>query len=72
MGKLAIETGTAVFDTTYCADHIGFVPGEFVELAVSDTGCGMDKEIHDNIVEPFSRRDLAKAVRKAIDEVERQ
>jgi len=53
VGKVTIETGTVVFDTAYCADHIGFVPGEFVKLAVSDNGCGMDKEILDKIFEPF-------------------
>ena len=53
VGKITIETGMVVFDTAYCADHIGFVPGEFVELDVSDNGCGMDKEILDNIFEPF-------------------
>jgi len=53
VGKITIETGTVVFDAAYCADHIGFVPGEFVKLAASDTGCGMDKEILDKIFEPF-------------------
>ena len=41
------------FDQAYCADHAGFVPGEFVLLAVSDDGCGMDKETLDSIFEPF-------------------
>ena len=53
VGKVTIETGTVVFDAAYCADHIGFVPGEFVKLEVSDNGCGMDKEVLDNIFEPF-------------------
>ena len=53
VGKLTIETDTVTFDTAYCADHYGFVPGEFVMLSVSDNGCGMDKEILDNISEPF-------------------
>lgn len=53
VGKVTIETDTVVFDAVYCADHAGFVPGEFVMLAVSDNGCGMDKEILDNIFEPF-------------------
>lgn len=53
MGKITIETGTVTFDEAYCADQAGFVPGEFVLLAVSDDGCGMDKETLDNIFEPF-------------------
>ncbi len=53
VGKVTIETGNAVFDETYCADHAGFVAGEYVLLAVSDDGCGMDKETLDQIFEPF-------------------
>ncbi|MCD6585487.1 MAG: PAS domain S-box protein [Desulfobacteraceae bacterium] len=53
VGKVTIETGNADFDEANCADHSGFVPGAFVQLAVSDNGCGMDKEILDNIFEPF-------------------
>ncbi|MFP3871211.1 MAG: PAS domain S-box protein, partial [Syntrophobacteria bacterium] len=32
VGKITIETGKAAFDEAYCADHAGFVPGEFVLL----------------------------------------
>lgn len=53
VGKLTIETGNTSFDEDYCADHAGFVPGEYVLLAVSDDGCGMDKEILDKLFEPF-------------------
>jgi PAS domain S-box-containing protein len=53
VGKLTIETGMITFDQAYCADHAGFVPGDFVMLAVSDDGCGMDKEILNNLFEPF-------------------
>ena len=53
VGKITIETGKITFDEAYCADHTGFIPGEFVILAVSDNGCGMDKEILNNIFEPF-------------------
>ncbi len=53
VGKITIETGSAVFDKAYCADHFGYIEGEYVLLAVSDDGCGMDKEILDKIFEPF-------------------
>jgi len=53
VGKITIETGTASFDEGYCADHIGFVAGEYVLLTVSDDGCGMDKEMVGQIFEPF-------------------
>ena len=53
VGKVTIETGNAVFDEAYCADHPGFIVGEYVLLAVSDDGCGMDKETIDQIFEPF-------------------
>jgi PAS domain S-box-containing protein len=53
VGKVTIETGNAVFDETYCAQHAGFVAGEYVLLAVSDDGCGMDKETLDQIFKPF-------------------
>ncbi|HSR37179.1 MAG TPA: ATP-binding protein, partial [Desulfurivibrionaceae bacterium] len=53
VGKVTIGTSNAVFDAAYCAEHPGFVPGEFVALAVSDDGCGMDKETLAQLFEPF-------------------
>lgn len=53
VGRISIETGTAIFDDTYCDGHSGFVPGEYVLLAVSDNGCGMDGETLGKIFEPF-------------------
>ncbi|MFO7831525.1 MAG: ATP-binding protein, partial [Desulfuromonadaceae bacterium] len=52
-GKITIETANVEFDATYCARHQGFKPGHYVMLAVSDNGCGMDKETQANIYEPF-------------------
>ncbi len=53
VGKITIETGNITFNKTYCAGHTGFVTGEFIALVVSDNGCGMDKKILENVVEPF-------------------
>ena len=56
VGRITIETGNAEFDEACCSGHQGFMPGvmpgEYVLLAVSDDGCGMDAEILDNIFEP--------------------
>jgi two-component system, cell cycle sensor histidine kinase and response regulator CckA len=52
-GKITIETGAKTFDQAYCADHLGFLPGEYLLLEVSDDGCGMDKKILSQIFEPF-------------------
>jgi PAS domain S-box-containing protein len=53
IGKLTIETENHVLDDAYCAIHAGCVPGEYVLLTVSDTGCGMDKATLAQIFEPF-------------------
>lgn len=53
VGKLTIETGNAAFDDEYCDQHSGYVTGDYVMLAVSDDGCGMDEKTIDKIFEPF-------------------
>lgn len=53
VGRITIETGNCTFDEAYCADHPGFTAGAYVRIAVSDTGCGMDKETQSHIFEPF-------------------
>ncbi len=53
VGKLTIETKNVCFDQTYCAIHAGFIPGQYAMMAVSDTGCGINKEILNSLFEPF-------------------
>ena len=52
-GKLTITTANAEMDEVYCRQHRGAVPGSYVMLSVSDTGCGMDEETQTHIFEPF-------------------
>ncbi len=53
LGKVNIKTTTTTFDEDYCAEHVPFVPGDYVMLSVSDDGCGMDKETQTRLFEPF-------------------
>jgi len=53
-GKLTIETANIMLDDDYVAAFVEPVPaGQYVMLAVSDTGQGMDKETVDRVFEPF-------------------
>ena len=52
-GTLTITTSNIEIDEEYAARHVAVVPGSFVQLAVSDSGCGMDPETKANIFQPF-------------------
>jgi len=52
-GKIVIETANVDLDEDYCALHSYVTPGQFVMLAVSDTGQGMSDEVKAHIFEPF-------------------
>jgi PAS domain S-box-containing protein len=52
-GTITIETGNTQLDEHYSKTHLGVKPGEFVMIAVSDTGHGMDSATRQHIFEPF-------------------
>ena len=52
-GRLMIVTANRTLDTDYAAQHAEVVPGGYVMLEVSDTGCGMTPEVMHRIFEPF-------------------
>jgi CheY-like chemotaxis protein len=52
-GKLTIKTENLILDDEYCKTHVGVVPGSYVAITISDTGCGMDKETLTCIFDPF-------------------
>ena len=52
-GTLTIETEDVTLGGEYLATHHGVTPGEYVMLAVSDTGIGIEKDALGRIFEPF-------------------
>jgi signal transduction histidine kinase len=52
-GRLTIETSNAHIDEAYVAAHSEVVPGQYVAIAVTDTGVGMDGKIIAQAFEPF-------------------
>lgn len=52
-GKLTIELGNAHLDDEYARTHDEVTAGQYLMLAVSDTGTGMAPEIIDKVFEPF-------------------
>ncbi|HEX7423990.1 MAG TPA: ATP-binding protein [Terriglobales bacterium] len=52
-GKLTIETANVTLDENFTRTHTPLTAGDYVMLAISDTGVGMDNETQSRIFEPF-------------------
>ncbi|RDJ02336.1 hypothetical protein B5K05_30270 [Rhizobium phaseoli] len=52
-GRLTIEVGNAFLDDSYSRTHPEVKAGQYVVLAVTDTGSGMTEEVKEQAFEPF-------------------
>jgi PAS domain S-box-containing protein len=52
-GKMIIETGIATLDSRYAEQNGDVTPGQYILIAVSDTGCGISPENLDRVFDPF-------------------
>jgi PAS domain S-box-containing protein len=52
-GTICIETANIHTDDDSRLFHSGMAPGDYVQLSVSDTGCGMDHTTLERIFEPY-------------------
>jgi signal transduction histidine kinase len=52
-GRLTIETGNAYLDEDYRRQHTEIEPGQFVMIAITDTGAGMPSDVIARAFDPF-------------------
>ena len=52
-GKLTLETANVHLDEQYAARQAEVVPGQYVMLAITDTGTGMTPEVKAKAFDPF-------------------
>jgi CheY-like chemotaxis protein len=52
-GNLIIETANRHLDQAYCAEHEDVTIGDYVEIAVTDTGSGISPENIEKVFQPF-------------------
>jgi PAS domain S-box-containing protein len=52
-GTITLETSNVEIDQAYCIKHMELKPGAWVQLTISDDGCGIDKQTQASIFEPF-------------------
>ena len=52
-GQITIETANRTLDAAFCKENEDVLPGDYVEIAVTDTGCGIAPENLEKVFQPF-------------------
>ncbi|MGB3122439.1 MAG: ATP-binding protein [Pseudomonas sp.] len=52
-GQLVVETTNRHLDSVFTAAYGTLTPGDYVELSVSDNGCGIPENLMDRVFDPF-------------------
>jgi PAS domain S-box-containing protein len=68
-GSLAIECTNVILDEDYASTRVDVTPGEYVMIAVSDTGIGMLPETQAKVFEPFFSTKGAKGTGLGLSQV---
>ncbi|PXW74515.1 uncharacterized protein DUF4118 [Blastomonas natatoria] len=69
-GHLMIETGNIALDESYCGQQDDLTPGDYVQIAISDTGIGMSPEVQARALDPFfTTKDVGKGTGLGLSQV---